>query len=338
VDLVNLPGEWADAIHAREIPLLRQVWNTEDLCGLVEPLGALPPAVTCPAPLTARQCAECCFRIMVSLTLPAGRYVAEELLGKLVALRDHHLAEFERHLVLKRQRAEEAFLRVYDRILFPTESFRRFFEYTLPLPPERTAVLPPGIDLPIDRPSTRIAPEGPVHFLFLGQLLWKKGIDDLVAIFSHPDLLRRADYKLTIHGGGDAEVLPCLLAANPRARYGGPFTPDQLPGILRASDVGLSPSRFETFHRVTREYQAAGLAVIGSTAFGIPEAVRHEHNGLLFAPGDVPGFRHAVLRLLDDRPLLARLQEGAHHSPVRRVEEELDELLKEYQALLSATP
>jgi glycosyltransferase involved in cell wall biosynthesis len=219
VDLVNLPGEWADAIHARGIPLLRQVWNTEDLCGLVEPLGPLPPAVTCPAPLTPRQCAECCFRSMVSLTLPAGRYAAEELLGNLVALREHHLAEFERHLVLKRQRAEEAFRHVYDRILFPTESFRRFFERTLPLPPERTAVLAPGIDLPVDRPATRPTSDGPMHFLFLCQLLWKKGIDDLVAVFSHPDLVRRADYKLTIHGGGDAEVLRRLLAANSRALY-----------------------------------------------------------------------------------------------------------------------
>jgi glycosyltransferase involved in cell wall biosynthesis len=338
VDLVNLPGDWVDAIHARGIPLLRQVWNTEDLCGLVEPLGALPPAVTCPPPLTPRRCAECCFRSMVSLTLSAGRYPAHELLGNLIALRDHHLAEFEGHLILKRQRAEEAFLRVYDRILFPTESFRRFFERTLPLPPERTAVLPPGIDLPVDQIATRPIVDGPVRFLFLGQLLWKKGIDDLVAVFSHPDLLRRSDYKLTIHGGGDAEVLRRLLAANPRARYGGPFTLDQLPEILRAGDVGLSPSRFETFHRVTREYQAAGLAVIGSTAFGIPDAVRPEVNGLLFAAGDVDGFRRAVLRLLNDRPLLARLQEGAHLTPVRGVEEELDELLKEYQALLSATP
>jgi glycosyltransferase involved in cell wall biosynthesis len=330
VDLGNLPGEWASAIHARGIPLLRQVWNTEDLCGLVELLGARPPAVTCPAPLTPRQCAECCFRSMVSLTLPAGRYAAEELLGSLTALRTHHLAEFERHLVMKRQRAEDAFLHVYDRILFPTESFRRFFERTLPLPPERTAVHAPGIDLAMDRPATRPTPDGRVRFLFLGQLLSKKGLDDLVAVFSHPDLLRRADYELTLHGGGNAAVLRGLLAANPRVHYRGPFTAAQLPGILRDADVGLSPSRFETFHRVTREYQAAGLAVIGSIAFGIPEAVSREENGLLFAAGDVDGFRRAVLRLLDDRQLLARLREGAAHTPVRPVEQEVDELLDHY--------
>jgi glycosyltransferase involved in cell wall biosynthesis len=336
LDLVNLPGEWPAAIRARGVPLLRQVWNAEDLCGLIEPLAPAPPGVTCPAPLTPRQCAECCFRALVSLTLPAGTYPVEELLGRLAALRDKHLAEFERHLVRKRQQAEEAFRRHYDRIVFPTQSFRAFFERTLPLPPERTAVLKPGIDLPPDRPAPRAAADGAVRFLFLGHLLLKKGIDDLVAVFSHPDLLGRSDYELTIHGGGDAGALRGLLAANPRVCYRGPFAPAELPGILRAADVGLSPSRFETFHRVTREYQAAGLAVVGSTAFGIPEAVRHEANGLLFDAGDVQALRGAVLRLLNDRPLLARLREGARQTPMRSVAEEVDGLLEQYRAVLVA--
>src|SRR5205085_9892274 len=118
----------------------------------------------------------------------------------------------------------------------------------------------------------RILPPGCVRFLFLGSLMPHKGVGDLTAVFTHPDLLNR-DYELRICGSGNPQVVESLLAANPRVRYLGEYTQEQLPELLREADVGLSPSWFETFHRVTREYLAAGLPVIGSDAFGIPDAV-----------------------------------------------------------------
>ena len=113
------------------------------------------------------------------------------------------------------------------------------------------------------------------------------------------------------------------------------FPAEQLPAILHAADVGLSPSRFETFHRVTREYLSAGLPVIGSTAFGIPDVVRSGENGILFEPGDVEEFRRAVLSVLDDRAYLARLTAGARATRIRTKAEEIDDLAAEYNAIVS---
>ena len=127
-----------------------------------------------------------------------------------------------------------------------------------------------------------------------------------------------------------------MAGRNPRARYLGGFPTEGLPAILRAADVGLSPSRFETFHRVTREYLTAGLPVIGSTAFGIPDVVRTGENGLIFDAGDVEGFRRAVLSVLDDRAYLARLAAGARATRIRTKEEEIDDLLAQYNALVAA--
>ena len=91
--------------------------------------------------------------------------------------------------------------------------------------------------------------------------------------------------------------------------------------------MGLSPTRFETFHRVTLEYLMGGLPVIGTHAFGIPDAIEHEVNGLLVETGDAGAFTAAVLRVLDDRELLARLRAGASGTVVRSDEEEAVELL-----------
>jgi len=118
--------------------------------------------------------------------------------------------------------------------------------------------------------------------------------------------------------------------------YRGGFATEELPSILNAADVGLSPSRFETFHRVTREYLIAGRPVIGSTAFGIPDVVRTGENGVIFEAGDVEGFRRAVLSVLDDRDYLARLTAGARATRIRTKEEEIDDLLAQYNAIVSA--
>lgn len=75
-----------------------------------------------------------------------------------------------------------------------------------------------------------------------------------------------------------------------------------------------------------REYLQAGLAVLGSTAFGIPDIVRAGQNGLLFEAGNVEGFRQAVHAVLQDRELLQRLWRGAQQTPIRSTQAEIHEL------------
>jgi len=75
---------------------------------------------------------------------------------------------------------------------------------------------------------------------------------------------------------------------------------------------------------------------IGSTAFGIPDVVRTGENGVIFEAGDVEGFRRAVLSVLDDRDYLARLTAGARATRIRTKEEEIDDLLAQYNAIVSA--
>jgi len=336
VDLVFLPGEWPEVIKARGIPILRHMCNAEDLCGCIEPVFPAPPAVVCATPITPRQCAECCFRALATCTLREGTYSAHRLLEDLTTLRAQSVAECEKRLIGKREQAERVFARCYDRIVFQTQSFREYFEQTLPLPADRTLVIEQGIDLRIGPSLPRADSPAPVHFLYLGAISAKKGCGDIAAVFSHSALLSRQDYDLTIYGTGDPGVFGDLTARNPRVRYLGAFPTEQLPAILHAANVGLSPSRFETFHRVTREYLIAGLPVIGSTAFGIPDVVRTGENGVIFEAGDVDGFRRAVLSVLDDRAYLARLATGARATRIRTKTEEIDDLLAQYNAIVSA--
>nr|MDA8267314.1 glycosyltransferase family 1 protein [Actinomycetota bacterium] len=93
---------------------------------------------------------------------------------------------------------------------------------------------------------------------------------------------------------------------------------------------------FETYHRVTREYLAAGLAVVGSTAFGITDIVVPGANGLSFDHAEPGSLVRAVTALADDRLLLSRLQSGARATAIRSVAEEVDDLQALYRQLVPA--
>ncbi len=319
LDSVHLPSEWPMLIRARGIPVIRSVWNAEDLCGQMEPLRNGPPVNLCDTPLLPSEC--------------ASHYSLVQADGKALPAK-----ELRQLLNLKRHFTMFMFQRVYDRVIFPTASFRDYFTATIPLPDGRGVVIEPGMDTTSIRAVAHCdeSRSGSTNFLFLGSFVPRKGIDLVRDAFLHPALLGRDDYTLTVYGDGYRDAMAELLEGNPRVHWPGAYTPKDLPDVLAEASVGLSPSWFETYHRVTREYLAAGLPVIGTTAFGIPGAVQDGVNGLLVEPGDVEGLVAALLRVLDDTSLLQSLTEGARQSTVRSVEEEIDEIMALYSEVVLA--
>lgn len=76
---------------------------------------------------------------------------------------------------------------------------------------------------------------------------------------------------------------------------------------LRASDVLLLPSRQESFGLAALEAMSSGLTVVASDTGGLRELIEPESSGLLCRPGDVDGFVTAVIGVLDDEQLRARI-------------------------------
>jgi glycosyltransferase involved in cell wall biosynthesis len=96
---------------------------------------------------------------------------------------------------------------------------------------------------------------------------------------------------------------------------------DDVPEILAALDVLVHvPSAPEPFGRVVAEAMAVGKPVVAARAGGLPEIVEHEVTGLLVPPGDPSACAAAVLRLLADPALRARLGTAGR----RRAEERFD--------------
>ena len=79
---------------------------------------------------------------------------------------------------------------------------------------------------------------------------------------------------------------------------------------MKALDILVVPSWMEPFGRSVVEGMAAGCAVIGTRAGGIPEIITDGVDGLLVPPRDSQALYTAMQRLLHDDSLRSLL--GSH--------------------------
>ena len=166
---------------------------------------------------------------------------------------------------------------------------------------------------------------GTVTFLFCGQMIARKGVDQLLAAFA--TLPKNARLLLV---GREAE-LPQLLASlaapvRERVRYAGFQAPDALPQFFAQADVFVLPSRYDGWGVVVNQALGAGLPIIASDCVGAAhDLVRAGENGFTFSAGDANALAAAMLRYAANPALAlthgeASRRASADWTPVRGAE------------------
>jgi glycosyltransferase involved in cell wall biosynthesis len=139
-----------------------------------------------------------------------------------------------------------------------------------------------------------------VTFFMCGQMIARKGLQELLAAFAKLDA--RARLLLV---GREAE-LPVLLPAlapevRERIEYAGFQAPDALPEFFARADVFVLPSRYDGWGVVVNQALAAGLPIICSDHVGAWYDLCVEGvNGRSFPAGDMDKLRDAMQHFLDE--------------------------------------
>ncbi|MBI5882424.1 MAG: glycosyltransferase family 4 protein [Elusimicrobia bacterium] len=186
----------------------------------------------------------------------------------------------------------------------------------------KSCVIPNGTDLP--KKSRTMRTESPRkrgnHILCVSRLAAYKGTDILVMAFAGL-LARGHDLDLVIAGPdqtqGAITRLIRRLGLSDRIHLPGTRTPGQVSRLLADCLFFVLPSRKENMPMALLEAMAQGKAVIASRVGGIPEAVRHDKDGLLVRAGDATGLTKAMERLAQDQGLRLRLGRRAAASAER---------------------
>ena len=148
--------------------------------------------------------------------------------------------------------------------------------------------------------------------LFLSRLIPRKGADILIDAFLQAC---PTSGRLVIAGPeGEPGYLAYLQAhaeqsgAGDRVIFTGPLYDSDKAAALADSDLFVLPSRYENFANVAAEAMVCGVPVIVSDACGISSLV--EGKAGLVIPPRMEGITEALQKLLGDKALYARFEEG----------------------------
>jgi glycosyltransferase involved in cell wall biosynthesis len=183
------------------------------------------------------------------------------------------------------------------------------------LPPDRFLSIPNGVDRGRFAhlcPARLPGPEGAEHVVVVAALRREKRIPELVRAFSSVAHSRPLAH-LIIAGEGPEE--PAIRAA---AREAGLEERIHLlgnradvPEVLAAADVLVMASAAEGLSNVLLEGLSAGTPIVATDIEGNRAVVGHEKEALLVPLGDSEALGAAIIRLLEDRALAARLSLAA---------------------------
>jgi glycosyltransferase involved in cell wall biosynthesis len=178
------------------------------------------------------------------------------------------------------------------------------------LPADRLIVIPNGIEpqVPEDGPDLRQLARvaaGTQLIGFVGRLVRQKHPELTVEVFLRVLAVRPGCHAVIVGEGTLGAQVAALAAGHERIHLLG-----AVPGVgaaLGALDVLVLLSRFEGAPYVPLEALRAGVPVVASDVVGNRDAIRHDVDGLLVPPDNADEAAAAVLRLLDDERLRARL-------------------------------
>jgi glycosyltransferase involved in cell wall biosynthesis len=175
--------------------------------------------------------------------------------------------------------------------------------------------------------------------VYVGRLSREKGVLDLLEAWR------------SMHRSGDLLVLvgpdmPGPLDAGPAARQ---FVADHglaasvrfhgestdTARLLRAADVYVQPSHYESFSNALIEAMATGLPLAASRVGGMLDCVVDGENGRLFAPGDASDLARVLGPLMRDPIAAARLGVRARETVLARFQQTV--IARDLAAIFTAT-
>lgn len=149
--------------------------------------------------------------------------------------------------------------------------------------------------------------------LFVGRLVEKKGVRDLINAYALLEEHVRKKTELWIIGDGverkPLEALAAQLNLAGKILFHGRLPNDQLPHYYATADVFIAPSIVDSAGDtegqgvILLEALASGTAIISTRTGGIGEVLEHGKTGWLVKPNDPVELKEAIESLLNDSVL-----------------------------------
>jgi glycosyltransferase involved in cell wall biosynthesis len=191
------------------------------------------------------------------------------------------------------------------------EMWRRWVIDTFDVRPSQIGIIYNGV--PASASTVRTAArDGRFRLLFVGNLLERKGVKDLLHAFASPSV-RARDIALTMAGGGPVDIYRAMardLGIEDRVTFTGWVNQVDARALMVNSDALILPAYDEGLPLVILEALASRTPVICTPVGSIPEVLQDRRSALFVSPGDKAGIGAAILTLLDRPEMRGELSEA----------------------------
>jgi len=238
-----------------------------------------------------------------------------------------------------------------DAVEVNSEIGGKAIERDLGVPSEKIELVRSGLDLSVfssanrrDELRSEFGVTADQHLIvYVGRLRTVKGVDYGIRAFASA-LEQLPNIRMVLAGEGDQRnflsSLVFELGISEQVEFLG--VRNDVPELLNAADSVLMPSLTEGFPRTAIEAMAAGKPVIATNVGGTPEAVIDGETGILVPARDSDALASAIVRLVGDSDLQARLgaagrERAAQNYSVDKYVSRLDEMYRRYSGIDSNT-
>ena len=258
----------------------------------------------------------------------------------------------------KRLNIENKVIKEASKIILLSESEKSDLLKLYGCPPEKTLVIPGGVDLK-DWPLTeknkardyQMIKHHEFVILFIGRFEWRKGLGTLI---SAVNILKGSipHLKVMIVGGkifgknknkADSKEYNRILGMvksyklEAMVNFTGNIENKALSNLYRSADAFVIPSYYEPFGLVALEGMANKVPVIASNVGGLASIIKPNENGLLFEPRNAKDLAGKIMQVYTSKDLSATLADNAYKKVVehyswkhiaKRISEEYASLMK----------
>jgi glycosyltransferase involved in cell wall biosynthesis len=188
------------------------------------------------------------------------------------------------------------------------DAARSFVIDELQVPAESVVIVTNGVP----EPEARLEPEseqGLQQLLFLGNLMERKGVTDLLEALALPGF-DRARLRVTLAGGGDVQGYQAKareLGIDAFVTFTGWSEQAQVASLMAHASVLVLPSYDEGLPLAILEALANSVAVVCSPVGEIPSVLHDNVHACFAQPGDVAGLAATLQRVLYEPGLMGYL-------------------------------
>lgn len=245
----------------------------------------------------------------------------------------------------RRRQGMVAMLNSCDRVLAVSDFVRRKFVAmgvdervirTMPIGSRINRVITLKPDLLFDPPAPEAGvpweKQRPLRLHFMGYNNYYKGLHVVAEALEQmdPKHLRQIDLSIFALDGHRIEWMFRRLEPRlARLTFKGEYGYHDIPWMLGGKDLTLVPSVWwDNAPQTVFESMACGVPVLGANIGGIPDFVRHKHNGLLFVANSRSSLADTLADAIENPQMVWNLRK--HVSPPKPIEEHAPEIVRVY--------